>query len=63
MKNIEKLKIELEDMEEKYNKLSAFISSDEYTTIPIGEQTHLEMQIRAMGSYIIVLQLRLEEKE
>ena len=63
MKNIEKLKIELEDMQQKYSKLSAFLDSGEYATLPTREKHYLEIQIRAMGSYIIVLQLRLEEKE
>ena len=59
-KDIEKLNIELEDMQKKYSELSVFLKSDEYETIPTREKDHLGIHIRAIGSYIVALQLRLE---
>ena len=59
---VERMVKEYYELNEKVNKLSAFIGSDKYNCLPLEEQSDQVEQYHAMEIYRIVLSRRLKRQ-
>lgn len=60
---LDRIRIEIDDLRDKYNKLRNFILSDEYWALPFCKRRILSKQWSIMKDYISILEerIRLEE--
>lgn len=59
----ERLRAELEQVHERGDKLSAFLQSADCDDLPQEDQLLLAAQLSAMGTYLAVLQIRLQRAD
>jgi len=60
---VERIKQEKKDLDEKYEKLTEFLGSEQFTYIPEREKHLMYSQSMLMSSYSVVLGLRLKLHE
>lgn len=56
----ERLFEELEQLQDRINKLSNFASSEKFRELDVGQQDLLKEQLRVMNQYENILSLRIE---
>lgn len=57
---MERVVIEKDELNERINKLSAFVDGDDYQSLPFAEKARLVNQLRVMKLYSYILGERIQ---
>ena len=60
MDYVDRMKIELNELQNRYNKLETFMKNEKFNDIDYAKRILIEKQKKVMKSYISILVLRLK---